>query len=111
MSVGQKIIHWRIAKTAKAIAAAAYEEMASIDAFYHANKSMKRYVDKNWKDYIPFARQSLLQILAKDFKHDIALGSYTPEGVEKMKEEVYECLILDGSFKAPAEQGSGLVLH
>jgi hypothetical protein len=101
--MSQKIIHYRIAKTAKALAAAAYEELAKIDAFYRAHRSMAHYVRKNWRHYIPYARQSLVGILAKDFSHDIALGSYTAQGVDAMKAEVYECLLLDGGFKAPAE--------
>lgn len=94
-----KVIHWRIAKTAKALARAAWELMAEDDKFYALNRQPSRYVERNWKHYIPFARDSLVGILTKDYSHDIALGSYTREGVEAMKAEVYDCLCLDGSFK------------
>lgn len=104
-----KIIHHRIAKTAKALAAAAYEEMAKVNAFYQAHKSMRWYVQKNWQHYIPFARQALVQILSKDFAHEVAMGVYTPKGVDDMKNEVYECLLIDGGFKAPRPQSA--VLH
>lgn len=107
--MSQKIIHWRIAKTAKALAAAAYEELAKENAFYARHKSMSHYVRKNWQLYIPFARQALVAILAKDFAYEVALGTYTEQGVVDMKEEVYQCLLLDGGFKAPSAPTSSLV--
>lgn len=105
-----KVIHWRIAKTAKALAREAWELMAKEDAFYRVNRDPKRYVKRNWQHYIPFARQALVGILAKDYAHEIALGSYTREGVETMKNEVYEVLLIDGEYKAPA-QGFGALVH
>lgn len=105
-----KIIHHTIAQTAKAIAAEAYELLAKENAFYAANPSLRNYVRRAWKDYIPYARQSLVGILAKDFAFEIAMGTYTPQTVEMMKNDVYECLLLDGEFKAPA-QGYSPVLH
>lgn len=106
---GHKVIHWRIAKVAKALAAEAYELLAHENDFHRLNRSMDRYVRRNWKEYIPFARQALVGILAKDFSHEIALGTYTPQGVEAMKDEVYQCLLIDGGFKAPAESASGVI--
>lgn len=100
--MSQKIIHWRIAKTAKALAAAAYEELAKENDFYRAHKSMAHYVRKNWQHFIPFARQSLVSVLAKDYTFEVALGSYTEKGVQEMKDEIYQCLLIDGGFKAPA---------
>lgn len=107
--MSQKVIHWRIAKTAKALAAAAYEELAHEDAFYRAHRSMAHYVAKNWRHYIPFARRALVAILAKDYSHAIALGTYNAQGVDDMKAEIYECLLLDGGFKAPAEQTQAII--
>lgn len=98
--MSQKIIHWRIAKTAKALAAAAYEELAKDNDFYKVNRSMRRYVERAWQDYIPFARSALVDILGKDYAYEIALGVYTRDGVEKMKAEVHETLVLDGGLKA-----------
>jgi hypothetical protein len=107
--MSQQIIHERIAKTARALAAEAYEILAKENAFHRLNRSQDRYVKRCWRHYIPFARQALVDILRKDFAMEIALGVYTREGVEAMKEEVYECLVLDGAFKAEAMQGSGMI--
>lgn len=103
VTTGQQVIHWRIAKAAKAIAAEAYEALARENDFHRLNRSPERYVRRNWRHYIPFARQALVGVLTKDYAHEIALGSYTREGVEAMKAEVYECLVLDGAFKGAAE--------
>ncbi len=94
-----KIIHNRIAKTAKALAAAAYEEMAKENEFYRLHPSMRNYVRRSWQHYIVFARQALVEILRKDYAYEIALGAYTPASVEAMKNEAYECLLIDGEFK------------
>jgi hypothetical protein len=102
--VSEKIIHWRIAKVAKEIAAECYEALAKENDFHRLNRSMGRYVRRNWQHYIPFARQALTSILTKDFAMEIALGTYTAQGVEEMKMEVYECLVIDGAHKAPAQQ-------
>ena len=100
---GHKVIHEMIARTAKALAEAAYEELARENAFYAANPDVSIYVARAWKHYIPFARGALLATLQKDFHYEVAMGIYTPEGVDVMKNEVYEALLLDGSYKAPAE--------
>jgi hypothetical protein len=97
-----KVIHWRIAKAAKAIAAEAYEVMAREDAFYRMWRDPKLYVRRNWQHYIPFARQALIDILGKDYKNEIAMGVYTAEAVEKMKEEVYEVILIDSAGRKPA---------
>ena len=94
-----QIIHKRIAKVAKAIAYECYEVMAHEDDFYRLNPDQDGYVRRNWKHYIPFARQSVVQILSKDYDHEIGLGVYTREGVAQMKDEVYEALLIDGSAK------------
>jgi hypothetical protein len=109
--MSQQIIHHRIATTAKALAAAAYEKLAHDNAFHRLNRSLDRYVRRNWRHYIVFARQALVGILTKDFSHEVALGVYTAAGVEQMKNEVYECLVLDGQFKAPAEQRGPSLIH
>lgn len=106
----EKIIHHMVAETAKAIAAEAYELLAKENAFYASNPSQKRYVRRAWKDYIPYARQSLVGVLAKDFSFEIATGAYTPQTVEMMKNDIYECLLIDGEFKAPAS-GFSPALH
>lgn len=97
-----KIIHVVIAETSKSLAYAAYEEMAKVDRFYRMNPKADAYVARNWRHFIPFARQSLAGILAKDFKHEIASGQYSPRSVEVMKEEIFQALLIDGQYKAPA---------
>lgn len=110
--MSDKIIHWRIAKVAKEIAAACYEELARENDFHRLNRSLDRYVRRNWQHYIPFARQALVGILSKDFAMEIALGSYTERGVQEMKDEVYQCLLIDGGFKAPSPvQTPSVAMH
>lgn len=104
-----QIIHHRIATTAKALAAEAYEALAHENAFHRLNRSMDRYVRRNWRHYIPFARQALIAILAKDYAHEVALGVYTAKGVDEMKAEVYECLLIDGAFKGATDAGPALI--
>ena len=112
VQVSEKIIHRRIASTAQALAAEAYELLAKENEFHRLNRSMERYVRRNWRHYIPFARQALVAILAKDYTYEVALGVYTAQGVEEMKMEVYECLLLDGGFKAPAPSSiPSLAMH
>lgn len=101
--MSDKIIHEVIARTAKALAEAAYEELAHENAFYAANPDVNIYVARAWQHYIPFARASLLTTLQKDFSYEVAMGIYTPQGVDVMKNEVYEALLIDGSYKAPSE--------
>lgn len=104
-----QIIHERIAKTAKALAREAWELMAKENAFYNLNPNPRNYVRVNWKHYIPFARAALVEILNKDFSFQIALGSYTRESVDAMKEEIYQCLLIDSSYKTAHQQPT--VLH
>ncbi len=110
--MSDKIIHHVIAQTAKEIATAAYEEMAQVNEFYAQNKSVDRYVRRNWRHYIPFARKALVDVLTKDFTFEIRCGQYTEQAVDTMKNEIAEALIIDGSHKAPAKPASsGLLVH
>lgn len=109
--MSDKIIHHVIAETAKSLAEAAYEEMAKVNEFYAQNKSVDRYVRRNWRHYIPFARRALVDVLTKDFTFEIACGQYTEQAVDTMKNEIAEALIIDGSYKAPAEPSSSLLVH
>lgn len=94
-----QIIHWRIAKIAKALAQEAYELCAREDAFYKRWPTMRLYVKRNWQHYIPFARQSLYDILGKDYSFEIRTGAYTEESVQAMKDEVYEIVLIDSGAK------------
>lgn len=94
-----RIIHTRIAKVAKTICAECYEVMAQEDAFYRLWPDIDRYIKRRWMDYIPFARQSLAGVLAKDYSFEISIGSMSMASVEQMKQEIYEALIIDSSAK------------
>lgn len=107
--MSQKIIHKRIAKVAKALCAEAYEILARENAFYALNPSQRNYVRRAWHDFIPYARDSLFALLNKDYTFEIRLGAYTADQVREMKDEIYEILLIDGEFKAPAPQHSGLI--
>ena len=97
-----QIIHWRIAKIAKAMASEAYELCAREYQFYKRWPTMELYVRRNWQHYIPFARNSLYDILAKDYSFEIATGAYTDESVRQMKDEVMEVVLIDSGYKATA---------
>lgn len=60
---------------------------------------MKLYVRRNWQYYIPFARDTLYEILNKDYAHEVAMGVYTEAAVDEMKREVYEVVLIDSGFK------------
>lgn len=100
----EKIVHKAIAETAKSLAAAAYEELARENEFYAANPTMRGYIGRNWRHFIPFARQAMVGILAKDYSFEIACGQYTPQAVDVMKNEIYEALLIDGNLKRPQPQ-------
>ena len=105
--MGERIIHNEIAKVARALAAEAYEMALSAGAIdRRSERARKVYVNKHFGDYIPFARQILVEILKKDYTFEIALGSHTEKTVQELKDRVYEALLIDGSFKAPAPLSS-----
>lgn len=96
-----KIIHHLIAKTAKEICAAAYEQLARNNEFYKKWPTQKLFVRRTWDVFIPDARMALVEILKGDYP-------------EQMKGPVYEALLLDGGGKADGaaqKRSSGLILH
>lgn len=106
-----KVIHHRIAKVAKALCAEAYEVLARENAFYACNPSQRNYVRRAWKDFIPYARDSLFALLNKDYTFEIAMGSYTAQQVAAMKDEIYEVILIDSAFKSSAMTPVSSVLH
>jgi hypothetical protein len=106
--MSQKVIHWRIAKVAKELANEAYELLAKENAFYERNRSQSWYVRRNWRHFIPFARQALTMVLAKDYAPEIALGAHSRDSVDAMKTEIYEALLIDGGFKASGQPSAAL---
>lgn len=101
--MAEKIIHHEIAKVAKAFAGEAYElalQAGVIDK--RKEKARNAYIAQHFGDYIFAARQALATILRKDYTFEIAMGQHTAKTVEEMKERIYQALLIDGAFKAPA---------
>lgn len=97
-----QVIHKKIAKVAKSLAAEAYELMAKENAFFALHPSQRNYVRTAWKEFIPFARDSLFALLNKDYTFEIRLGTYTEAQVTAMKDEIYEVILIDSAFKSQA---------
>lgn len=84
-----KIVHKRTAKTAKALAYEVYEALASNDNFYRANRSARRWVERNWKEFIGYARMAHMKIL-QDPNNQYS---------QAMKDALYEVALIEGAFK------------
>lgn len=101
--MGKKIshCHWRIAKVAKELARAAYQELMGSNVLYDAwkkrNPSLARnpkrleqqFVNHRWGLFIEAARATLVGLLQE---HN------NPNIDEKAKEEIMEILALDSSL-------------
>lgn len=85
-----RIVHKRTAKTAKAIACEVYEILASNDRFYTQHRSMRRWVECNWKQFIGYARDAHLKILANP----------DSQVSQAEKDELYEVALIEGGFKS-----------
>lgn len=112
-----RMVHKLIAKTAKAIAAEAWEVMSSNDAFHKQWPHVRRFVQCNWQEFVGYARMSLVTML----KHRPGTEG-RPDGPEYyypqiMRDEIFEALVIDGGGKAlPRAQvappkTSGMLLH
>lgn len=86
----KRIVHKRTAKTAKALAAEVYEVLASNDRFYAQNRSVRRWVERNWKQFIGHARNAHLEILRDP-------DNQYPQS---MKDELYEVALIEGGMKS-----------
>lgn len=78
-----RLAHVMIAKVAKGIAGAFYEEAARDDLFYRLWPNQRNFIRKNWQHFIPPAKQSLVKMLGD------------PKWPESVKEEIFEALALD----------------
>lgn len=67
------------------MAAVFYEEAAHDNTFYKFYPKQMRFVAREWRQFIPSARMSLVKLLE---------GPYS----EDMKEEILEILLLDKSL-------------
>jgi hypothetical protein len=103
-----RICHALIAKTAKEITFAAYEILAHDDKFYKAWPNQRRFVARQWKNFIGHARASLVVML-----QPIPGTEKDPDGpkyatAELMRDLIEDALITEGAFKhvpMPAMQG------
>jgi hypothetical protein len=73
------LCHKAVREIAKEMAGASYEELAKEDAFYKRFPNQNLFIAKHWKNYLPFARHSLLQILGGDY----------PDAVKQDTFEIY----------------------
>ena len=95
-------VHVQIAKTAKGICAAAYDDIMSNNWQYEAWKKknpelnpaqlQRRWVEKNWGKFVTTARHTMVRLLTQPID-------------EKLKEEIAEVLLADKSLK----RGRGII--
>lgn len=103
-----KICHELIAKTAKGITFEAYEILAHDDAFYRAWPNQRRFVARQWKNFIGHARASLLVMLTP-----IPGTENDPDGPKYLASEtarnaIMEAFVIEGAYKhvpMPEQQG------
>ena len=64
--------HYMIAKTAKEIARATYEDWASkSDEFYRENRSIEEYAEASWPMFVQAARATLAKMLTSSISDDL----------------------------------------
>lgn len=98
--MSNRVVHKLIAKTAKAIAAEAWEVMSSNDAFHKAYPHVSTFVRGKWPEFVGHARSSLATML----KH-VTGTENNPNGPEyyysqHIRDEIEDALIIDGAHKA-----------
>lgn len=98
--MNQKATHILIAKTAKEIAGAFYEDAAKSDLFYKRHPDQKRFIEAHWPKFVADTRKILATMLGQNNLPEVA------------KEEILDALIKDKSippaFRIDAKTG-GLV--
>ena len=93
--------HKLVAKTAKEICAAVYEELARDNAFYNAWPNQRAFVRVHWAQFIEHARSTMTDMLT---------GNYP----ESMKDEIMDALTKDWSLRglnAQASSAKPTLLH
>ena len=83
--------HWRVAKVAKELVGAQYEELAKDDTFFKLHPDPKAFIAAHWPKYLGFARKALAYAL-----QSAALN-------EREKIEIQDALIKDNIFVQRAE--------
>ena len=78
--------HILIARTAKEMAQAAYENLVQDNTFYQRYKDRRSSVRSMWPTLVPQARSMLTDMLAR------------PDVSKHMKVEIYEALCLDNQL-------------
>lgn len=61
------LCHKSVREIAKDMAGAAYEELAKNDQFYSQHPNQNLFIAHNWKEFLGFARKSLLDIMGGDY--------------------------------------------
>ncbi len=86
MSTNQKLAHELLAKTAKEMAAAWYEELAHDNEFYAFYPKQQMFINREWKRFIDLAKQQLTLMLGN------------PAVEEWQKEQIFDALVKHASL-------------
>lgn len=90
-------IHELVAATAMSFAGAAYDVLASgNNEWYAANPSHKEWVMRRWSDFVPQAREKLVDMLTM------------PSVSDTEKEVIADALMHDGALNPPPEHTARL---
>ncbi len=99
-----KYVHNYVAQVAQGMAAEIYEVMAIDNTFYKLWPNQRKFVHKNWKQFIKQAREALATMLTND--------KYT----EDQKDEIMHALMLDRALPPNGDTSvqvpkSSLIMH
>lgn len=84
------LCHKAVRQIAKEMAGTAYEELARHDGFFQVHPNQNLFIAKNWKHFIGFARQSLVQILAGDYPDAVKADTMDIYIKDRVLQEVQE---------------------
>lgn len=108
-----RIVHKLIAKTAKGIAAEAWEIMSSNDDFHRKFPCVEPFVAYQWQNFVGHARAALVAMLAH--KPGTENNPTGPEYLytKHVRDEIEEALIIEGAHKAvpPPVSAHDLIRH
>lgn len=95
------VVHEMVAETAKAMAAAIYEECALDNAWYAKWPSQDAFIAKRWQSFIQPARTHLAELLHPD------RASMTSED---QKRQIHEALLLNAAVNPAQNAVDKLIL-